>query len=114
MVPRPEFGSIHESGSERCRASPASQKQVGAESVQVKDGIIPTFPRGIGAPPGDIGADPVRVMPPEPGSLGSAENAKIDVLRSSVQHFFDLRPLLGIVFQGESDYEGPRVVLTTF
>ena len=50
MVPRPEFGSIHESGPERCRSSPASQKQVGAESVQVKDGIIPTFPRGIGAP----------------------------------------------------------------
>ena len=40
----------HEFYPERCRASPASQKQVGAESVQVKDGIIPTFPRGIGAP----------------------------------------------------------------
>ena len=50
----------------------------------------------------------------EPGSLGSDENAKIVVLRASVQRFDDLRPLLGIVFQGESDYEGPGVVLTTF
>ena len=50
----------------------------------------------------------------EHGSHGSAENAKIVVLRASVQRFDDLRPLLGIVFQGESDYEGPGVVLTTF
>ena len=46
--------------------------------------------------------------------LGSDENAKIVVLRSSIQRFADLRSLLGIVFQGESDYEVPGVVLTTF
>ena len=50
----------------------------------------------------------------ELGSLGSGENSKIVVLRASVQPFFDLRPLLGIVFQGESDSEGPGVVWNTF
>ena len=42
------------------------------------------------------------------------ENAKVVVLRASVQRFDDLRPLLAIVFQGESDYEGPGVILSTF
>ena len=41
------------------------------------------------------------------------ENQKIVVLRASVQPFFDLRPLLVIVFQCESDYEDHRVLLTT-
>ena len=41
------------------------------------------------------------------------ENPEIVVLRSSVQHFDDLRPLLGILVRGESDSEGPRVVVST-
>ena len=48
------------------------------------------------------------------GSPWSDENAKVVVLRSSVQRFDDLRLLLGIVFQGEYDYDGPGVVLSTF